>query len=541
MHRAWQALITAALLLVALPWPAAPQGTVMPYARIQLLTNTGAVCASCELNVYQAGTTTRTNTYSDSTLSTANANPVVLDSAGRAIVYLTTGTSYRFILTNSGGGTTYWDQDNITAVPGSSGNLDITATAGEALSAGDVVYLSDGTGSLTTGRWYRTDSDNAYSSSTAGLIGFATAAISSAATGTVRIAGRMTGLSGLTAGELYYASATAAALTASPPANGRFVGEADSTSTLVLHGDAGAVVMPDSDGTHRLALITTSNLTADRRLAILIGDTSRQITLSGDATVSQDYSVTGTPGFNTVGVSDSDATHMLSLETTSDLTANRQLTLVPGDAARTVTISGNTTISQDYSSAGSPTFTGATISGGPSVCVGCSAVIPYTATVANVSNTGTETVALSFSVPANDMATGDHILVRAIVLLRQNSGVNRTMRFDWNWGGTDANAGQVLSLVNNVTERTWVMQFFLARDGTRLLVGPFDGLGSDSLPEFHRVDGAASLTANNNVGVSTDPTFTVTTTVELRVTLSAADATFYFNPQSARVYRVRAP
>ena len=271
--------------------------TLAPYPRLQFFTNTGAVCNGCLLNAYLTGSSTRRDTYSD-TSGTANANPVVLSSSGRATVYLAVGVSYRMVLTDSTGATTYFDVDPVTAVPASAGNLDITVTAGEALVAGNIVYLSDGSGALTSGRWYLADADNTYASNTAGLVGIATGTIASAGTGTVRIAGRMTGLSGLTTGEFYYASATAGGLTATPPTNQRFIGQADSTTTLVLHGDAGSVKLPDSDGTHTLAFLTTSNLTADRRITVLPGDSNRQLTLSGDATIDQDLSTSANPSFN---------------------------------------------------------------------------------------------------------------------------------------------------------------------------------------------------------------------------------------------------
>ena len=273
--------------------------TLTPFVSGQYFTTSGTVaaCNACLLNAYLSGTSTRRDTYSD-TSGTTNANPVVLSSAGRATVYLAVGVSYRLVLTNSTGGTTYWDIDPVTAVPSSAGNLDVTATAGEALTANDVVYLSDGTGSLTAGRWYQADADNTYESSTAGLVGFATAAIASGATGTVRIAGRMTALSSLTTGEFYYASATAGALTATPPTNQRFIGEADSTTTLVIGRGSGSVVLPDSDGTHRLALITTSNLTGDRRITIVTGDANRELTLSADVTLNQSVATTSSPSFS---------------------------------------------------------------------------------------------------------------------------------------------------------------------------------------------------------------------------------------------------
>ncbi len=55
-------------------------------------------------------------------------------------------------------------------------------------------------------------------------------------------------------------------------------------------------------------------------------------------------------------VRDTNASHNLSIVPGSDLSADRTLTLTTGDAARTVTISGNATISQDYSTTGNPQF-----------------------------------------------------------------------------------------------------------------------------------------------------------------------------------------
>ena len=46
-----------------------------------------------------------------------------------------------------------------------------------------------------------------------------------------------------------------------------------------------------------------------------------------------------------LGILDSNASHTLFLTTTSNITANRTLTLVPGDASRTVTLSGDLTVS----------------------------------------------------------------------------------------------------------------------------------------------------------------------------------------------------
>lgn len=273
------------LLLLALwGWPtlASAQGTLSPVGQQVFLDNSGNPLNNAKICTYAAGTSTPLATYSDVTLMTANANPVRTSSAGRPTtggVYLSP-TSYKFVVLTAGTdntcstGTTIWSQDNISAVPAANVALDTTGTAGEALSLGNAVFLSDGTGSLTAGRWYQADADNTYRSSTAGTVGVAVAAIASGASGSIRLSGRMTGLSALTVGELYYASATAGALTATPPTNQRFVGQADSTTSLIVAGNPGGVRLPDSDGTHSLVLSVPSDLTADRLFNIKTGDAS---------------------------------------------------------------------------------------------------------------------------------------------------------------------------------------------------------------------------------------------------------------------------
>lgn len=70
----------------------------------------------------------------------------------------------------------------------------------------------------------------------------------------------------------------------------------------------------------------------------------------------------GTRRFANTGlqVYDTNASHLLTIAPGSDLTANRQLTLTTGDAARTITLSGNPTLAdwfdQAVKAASSPTF-----------------------------------------------------------------------------------------------------------------------------------------------------------------------------------------
>jgi hypothetical protein len=235
MRSTLQKCSTALLIfgLLALPTLAAAQGTVMPLATHQFFDNNGDPLSGCLLDAYVAGTTTLQDTFTSSTLGTANANPVVCDSAGRMTVFLTPGASYKFRLRTSAG-SVLWTVDNVSAVPSSTINLDVDATAGEAIDEGEVVYLATGAGGTTAGRWHLTDSDATGTSISANIIGIARADIASGASGSVRLSGRVDGLTGLTPGSSYYASGTAGGMTTTPPTNRRFLGIAESATVLVM-------------------------------------------------------------------------------------------------------------------------------------------------------------------------------------------------------------------------------------------------------------------------------------------------------------------
>lgn len=237
-------------------------GTLSPSPWFTGLDDNGAPLSGGLLYTYAAGTTTPQATYSEVTLTTPNANPVVLDAAGRCALFLSP-TSYKYVL-KTAAGVTVRTQDNIGAVPTTSGEVDIAAIAGEALAAGTVAYLSQGDGGATAGRWYLADGDLAYASRDAEAIAMVPTAIASGETGTVRRDGRITGLSALSAGTAYYASGTAGALTATPPTYPRLVGVADTTTSLVLtSGPAFAPSAPAISASVNANALTISLTTAD--------------------------------------------------------------------------------------------------------------------------------------------------------------------------------------------------------------------------------------------------------------------------------------
>ncbi|MCC6772636.1 MAG: hypothetical protein IT360_15685 [Gemmatimonadaceae bacterium] len=192
-----------------------------------------------KLYTYAAGTSTPLATYSDAALTVANANPVVLDAAGRATIFAQP-TSYKLTLKNASD-VELWTRDNVVAYAPYSVDDTIDGVAGESLAANSIAYLSDGTGGRTAGRWYLADADTAAYSTGPISIGVVPTQILIGATGSIRIGGRATGLSGLTAGTTYYVSGTAGALTSSAPSNVRIVGVADSTTSLVMAESTGPV------------------------------------------------------------------------------------------------------------------------------------------------------------------------------------------------------------------------------------------------------------------------------------------------------------
>lgn len=209
-------------------------GTLAPSPGLQFFDNNGDPLAGGKIYHYLSGSAQSivSPIYSDSGLTTPYAQPAVMDSAGRIAIYMG-AVSQEWVIKDAND-VTILTVDPVSGVPFLTVDVDISGTAGEALAAGDVVYLSDGSGGRTAGRWYKGDADFTYASSDIQAIGFAIEAISSAASGSIRVGGRMTGLTGLTAGTVYYISATAGGLTATPPTNQRSVGAADTTTSLVI-------------------------------------------------------------------------------------------------------------------------------------------------------------------------------------------------------------------------------------------------------------------------------------------------------------------
>lgn len=109
------ALIVALLAVAAL---SAQTGQPLGGPKFTAQLNNGDPCNGCKLFAYVGGTTTKQDTYTTSAISVANANPVVLDSAGRATVFLDPTKVYKFVLAPSTDtdppASPLWTVDNVT-------------------------------------------------------------------------------------------------------------------------------------------------------------------------------------------------------------------------------------------------------------------------------------------------------------------------------------------------------------------------------------------------------------------------------------------
>ena len=141
--------------------------------------------------------------------------------------------------------------------------------------------------------------------------------------------------------------------------------------------------------------------------------------------------------------------------------------------------------------------------------------------------------------PANDMQAGDVILGLMDVLVKNNKGTDGTITYDVAWGSASATllgGDGVLTRVtwtNSATEFKVQVGFRVSRVGSDAWATGGIELVNGLISNFPGGSGikAAAISA---------PTFTSNQTVALKITLSAADATFYFKPQAARVLRIAA-
>jgi len=120
----------------------------------QFFDNNGVPLAGGLIYTYQAGSSTPLATYQDNAGTIANANPIVLDSAGRVPneIWLLQGYSYKFII-QSASGTSLITLDNLYGI------LQTAPAVSNTVPSGLIAIWSGSTGSIPNG-WVICDGTN---------------------------------------------------------------------------------------------------------------------------------------------------------------------------------------------------------------------------------------------------------------------------------------------------------------------------------------------------------------------------------------------
>jgi len=120
----------------------------------QYFDNNGVPLAGGLIYTYQAGSSTALATYTDNGGTVANANPIVLDSAGRVPyeIWMLTGYSYKFVI-QSASGTSLITLDNLYPI------LQNAPAVSGTIPSGLIAIWSGSTGSIPSG-WVICDGTN---------------------------------------------------------------------------------------------------------------------------------------------------------------------------------------------------------------------------------------------------------------------------------------------------------------------------------------------------------------------------------------------
>lgn len=138
---------------------------IAPDARQQFFDNQGNVLNGGLLFTYAAGSSTKLNTYTDSTGAVANANPIQLDADGRTPdgVWLTEGLAYKFVLSPANDTdpptSPIWTEDNLRGVNDASLTIDQWVSSGLTptyVSATQFTLAGDQTSTFHVGRRIKT-------------------------------------------------------------------------------------------------------------------------------------------------------------------------------------------------------------------------------------------------------------------------------------------------------------------------------------------------------------------------------------------------
>lgn len=130
--------------------------TLSPNAKQQFFDAAGNLAAGFKLYTYLTGTLTPQVTYADAGAVGNNANPIILDARGEAVIYLDPTITYRYVLTNAAD-VQQWLRDGVSALAGDAAAVSFLQSGTNAVARTsqskmrDRVSVTDFTGADPTG------------------------------------------------------------------------------------------------------------------------------------------------------------------------------------------------------------------------------------------------------------------------------------------------------------------------------------------------------------------------------------------------------
>lgn len=244
--------------------------TLAPVPGQIFLDNAGRIMPGGKLYTYLAGTSTPDPTYTSVSGAVPNSNPIVFDGYGRPPqdIFLHVGVTQKWVLTDPAG-VILRTYPTVAATPQQVANVDIGGSAGVAFLKGDPAYLSDGSGGLVAGKWYKADATNTYSS-TIPIIGIATADVAANGSGVFRVSGQAPTSGAVVPGSIYYVKAGGGLTSTAPSPNRRAIGQADSVSTIIM----GEVFPIGAGASGNVSLVADGRLSVTTAVPVPPGDVS---------------------------------------------------------------------------------------------------------------------------------------------------------------------------------------------------------------------------------------------------------------------------
>lgn len=177
---------------------------------------------------------------------------------------------------------------------GAIANTTVSLPAGEAVDGSttpQLVYLSDGTGGRTSGRFYKADADD-FTNMATNPIGFVTVNASSVGTSySVVTGGVVSGFTGLTIGAPYFLSTTAGGITATQPSNAVLIEIGTAVSATQL------LIKPSSKYIYATYSFTSAGTTSTTDTTISLGFSPKFLYGGVTNTASSDSPYGGTGGW----------------------------------------------------------------------------------------------------------------------------------------------------------------------------------------------------------------------------------------------------